>query len=190
MNQDMRTASSFDLSQPGIRVAGSDRDWAFETANMLSLIQDEFARAVASWSAFSPIRLDPQIELGLSQHLKSLRMVYAREFVLSLDSINKILSKLPDPPEKVVRLCNEYDQNLGAAKHIRDSFAHIEDRGRGLAKSGAPIPSSLVVLACFVGDRFELTASDGKRYGIEISDRTLALAKNLVQGVIDCYSWE
>lgn len=186
----IRTASSFDLSRPGIRVAGTDRDWAFETERLLSLIQDEFARAVVCWSAFRPIRLDPPIEFGLPQHLKSLRVVYAREFVLALDSIKKILSVLPKPPKQVGRLRKEYDKHLGDVKHIRDSFAHIEDRGRGKARNGGPIPSPLVVLACFVGDRFEFTASNGNRYGIEISDRTLALARDHVQGVIDCYSWE
>ena len=186
----IRTASSFDVLRPGTWVAGDERDWADETQRLLSLIQHEFERAVACWAAYCPLRVDPQVGLDIGRHAKALREVYAREFVLALDSISKLLSKLPKPPDEVVRLQREYWHRFGDAKHIRDSFAHIEDRGRGRRQGGEPVQSPLVVLACFVGDRFEFTASNGNRYGIEVSAGTLTLAHELVQGIIGCYKWE
>jgi len=83
----------FDLSFPGRWIAGSDRDWAFETAHILSLVEDEFVRAVASYAMFEPITTSnvEQFDLWQSKYESCLNGIYATSFVLSLDAISKLL---------------------------------------------------------------------------------------------------
>lgn len=194
----MNTAElkKFDLSFPGHWIAGSDRDWAFETALILSSLENEFVRAVASFAMFEPIttsNVEQFADLNQSKYEGCLNGIYATSFVLSLDAISKLLEALKkylNPPSTVLIFISEYEAIFGHLKHIRDSIAHIEDRSRGVDKYQRRIPTNFLILGAFVERRFGFTASDGKFYGIELSESTLLSAHRILQGIINAYTWE
>jgi len=184
--------AKFDLIYPGHRISGSDRDKAFEIAHLLSLAESEFICAVASYSMFEPMtrnNIDSKIER--SKYIDYLNTIYARMFVYSLNSITEILKVLKgysNLPAAIPILISEYKSIFGNLKHIRDSAAHIENRGRALDKKGNKIPSTIIVLGGFNERRFDFTSSDGKCYGVEISESTLLQAHRILQSIINAYN--
>jgi hypothetical protein len=184
----------FDLVFPGQWIGGANREWAFEVLHLLSLVQHEFTCAVAACSLFEPITGE-NVFLASSQskYTASLMSVYARSFVFSLDSISKMLKVLgehPQAPHAVQKPISEYCSMFGKLRHIRDSLAHIEDRGRALTKKGEPLSSKVIILGSFNESRFEFTGNDGNCYGVDISESTLLSAHQILQAVIDAYAWE
>jgi hypothetical protein len=183
----------FDLHYPGHWIAGTDRDWAFETAHLLSLLESEFIGAVAAYSRFEPLTVEnyeQRISRQRSKYDDSANIIYAKAFVCSLDMITKILNVLKNPPETVRELISQYNVKFGDLKHIRDSLAHIEDRGRGLDKDKKEISATILALGVFAGRRYEVTASNGVRYRVEISESTLFSAHEVLQAIINAYEWE
>ena len=45
----------FDLKYPGHWIIGPDRDWAGDTSHVLSLVEDQFLRAVVTYAMFKPV---------------------------------------------------------------------------------------------------------------------------------------
>jgi hypothetical protein len=184
----------YDLRYSGNWISGSDRDLAFETHHMLNLMEDEFICAVASYSMFVPITIDDlDCSRNQSKYIRYLNCIYAKSFVYSLDSISKILDvlvKQTNAPNALRSLVSQYELKYGHLKHIRDSAAHIEDRGRALDRNLKKIPSKIIVLGSFNERRFEFTGSDGKCYGVDISESTLLSAHEILQAIINAYNWE
>lgn len=186
----------FNLKRPGHWIAGADRDWAFETDLMLTLVENEFICAVVSYDKFKPVtvaNVQQYIDRQPTKYERCLNSVYAKAFVYSLDSITKILKALKrylNPPNSVKQFISEYESNFRNLVHIRDSLVHIEDRGRGLDKHKKKVPANILALGVFVETRFEVTAANGIRYGIEISESTLTLAHKILQSMINAYKWE
>jgi hypothetical protein len=193
---DIEKLHKFDLIKPGCWISGSNRDWAFKTKLLLSLIENEFIIAISSYAMFKPITLDnidEFLDKQLSKYENCLNSVYSRSFVFSLDSITKLLNVLKydfNPPKNVLNHISDYNDRFGHLKYIRDSIAHIEDRGRWMTKDKKKIPSNILVLGAFTEDRFEFTASNGKRYNIEISNKTLDSVHKILQAIINGYIWE
>lgn len=190
--------SKFDLCKPGHWVAGSDRDWAFETYYILSLIDHEFIEAVSAYAMFKPLtpeNIKDYLDRKPSKYEDCLNCIYARAFVLSLDSISKLLGALElerylNPPANVRNLILQYEKKFGHVKHIRDSISHIEDRGRAKDKYQKRIPGNILILGSFTGSRYEFTAGDGTCYGIDINESTLFSAHEIFQSIINEYTWE
>lgn len=186
----------FDLVFPGHWIAGTDRDWAWKTASILSFIEDEFIRAVTSCAMFQPgtaHNVDALWRKQESKYRRCLGDIYARSFVFSLDAICKQLEALQqhlNPPTTVLGLVRQYVNIFGHLKHIRDSIAHLEDRGRGVDKDEQRIPSNLLVLGGFNERQYMYTGSDGKIYVIEISESTLTSAQRILQSIVNAYTWE
>jgi hypothetical protein len=189
----------FDLTFPGHWIKGEDRDEAFQTQHILSLIQDLFTEAVVSYALFQPItsenvrdyiaRFERRDE---SQYERCLNGLYAKAFVFALDGIEKLLNRLSEnwnPPKEINRLYEEYKKYFGHLKHIRDSAIHIEDRGRGVTRKGKRLDTNIIVLGCFNERRYTFTGEDGMQYEIEISEATLNTAKSIIQDIINSYSW-
>lgn len=181
---------------PSPWIDGDNRDWAFETYNMLGLIESSFVEAVAAWSLFHPVTQETALEYLAEMHRQSryercLNSLYAKVFVYSLESITKLLNKLPEEvPARVNERRMEYGKHFGHLRHIRDSAIHIEDRGRGLTKGQKPVRSPIIVLGSFLnGLQFSYTGEDGTIYGIEISENTLDHAHRILQDVINSYQW-
>jgi hypothetical protein len=188
---DESQSHKFDLKYPGHRIIGPDRDWAGDTSHVLSLVEDQFLRAVVTYAMFKPVTRETIRQE--SKYVHCLNSVYATAFVYSLDSISKLLDVLKKelkPPDDVLRLIAKYSSHFGDLKHIRDSIAHIEDRGRALDKNHKPIPTTIIAMGCFNDSRFEFTGSDGKCYGIEISDPTVLSVHGILQAIINSYKWE
>jgi hypothetical protein len=189
----------FDLTFPGHWVEGEDRDRAFQTQHILSLIQGLFTEAVVSCALFQPIT-GLNIKACIARFRKGdesayercLNGLYAKAFVFALDGIEKLLRRLSDslnPPKEVNHLYKEYKKCFGHLKHIRDSAIHIEDRGRGKTRDQKPLDTCIIVLGCFIEKRYAFTGEDGKQYEIEISESTLKTAKRIIQKIINSYSW-
>jgi len=193
---DPRNLSRFDIEYPGIRIAGDDRDLAFETAHLLSLVESQFIRAVAAYSLFKPITeesIKERIDRQLSKYQACLNSIYATSFVLSLDTIAKLLHallKYLDPPPQARSLVEKYQDHFKHLRHIRDSILHIEDRGRGKDRHQKRIPANLLVLGVYIKNRFQYTGADGCMHSVEISETTLYSAHEIIQAIINSYKWE
>lgn len=184
----------FDLTYKGHWISCPDRDWAFDIAHLLSLIESEFICAVASYSMFDPITINNyDSRKNQSQYTNCHNTIYAKMFVYSLNSIMEILNvlnKFNNLPVAVPKLISEYKKIFGNLKHIRDSFAHIENRGRALDKNGNKIAATIIVLGAFNERRFEFTGGDGKCYGVDISEPILLAAHKIIQSIINAFDWE
>jgi hypothetical protein len=186
----------FNLTFPGLWIADEDREWAFHIRHNLSLVENLFVEAVAAYGLFRPItreNVDKYIEQKQSRYEACLNGLYAKAFVFALHGIEKLLQRLchksMHPPSGLQLLYRDYRSQFGHLKHIRDSAIHIEDRGRGVARDQKPIPVNILVLGSFIEKRFTFTGEDGKHYEIEISDKTLLIARDILQKVIDVYTW-
>jgi hypothetical protein len=190
--------AQFDLHFPGHWISGSDRNWAFGISHTLGLIQSLFVEAVAAYALFQPITKENvhkyiKRRKDESPYERCLNGMYAKAFVFSLNSIGELLRHLSADthcPKSVQQSYHEYKKHFGHLKHIRDSAIHIEDRGRGRTRKQKPLKTHIIVLGCFIEKRFTFTGEDGKQYEIEISDNTLEIARDIIQNIIEAYTWE
>lgn len=176
----------FDLKRPGGRLIGKNSEWAWDSERLLDLIEHEYNRAVAAFAMFAP----NFIRRG--KYERCLNEIYAREFVLSLDTITNPLETLRNnlsPPPAVKPLIRSYVATYGYLEQIRDSFAHIEDRGRGRDKKNKPLATRVVVISCFRGRWYDFTGADGKQHSVEIAEGTLLAVRSTLQCIFDSYSW-
>lgn len=197
-NMALNELSQFDLSFPGRWVDGDDRDWAFEVQRILYLVQGLFAEAVAAYALFQPLtreNIDEYLrcEERLSPYERCLNQLYAKAFVFSLNSIGQLLRQLSNntkSPSGARTLHDEYVGHFGHLKHIRDSAIHIEDRGLGRNRDLQALKTPFIILGCFMERRFFFTGEDGKQYGIDISQKTLLMAKAIIRKIIESYTWK
>lgn len=192
---------SFEIELPAPWIDDQDRDWAFQSRMLLSTIIDQFEAAVIAFTLFEPLDVEKMIQRGADGEITitrrkwedSLRSASVKMFVSALDGIGKILGVLRRDdrmPPKAVEACNELSDQFEAIKHIRDSHQHMEDRCRGLGKWGKPVPSSVLVLGAMMdGRRHIMTASDGKQYGIEISEAVLRMVQANIEKLIWSFEW-
>jgi hypothetical protein len=189
----------FDLTFPGHWIKGENRDEAFHTQHILSLIQGLLTEAVVSYALFRPITAANVEEYiarfkrgDESAYERCLNGLYAKTFVFALNGIENLLNRLAvtlSPPEEIKNLYEKYKRLFGHLKHIRDSAIHIEDRGRGKTRKQEPLDTHIIVLGGFIERRYTFTGEDGKDYEIEISESTLKTAKAIIQDIINSYSW-
>jgi hypothetical protein len=183
----------FEFTHPGDWISGSDRAQAFETQGLLSLIETEFACAVASCLMFEPITIhNVEQFVTRSKYDRSLNIVYARAFVFSLDSISKILKVLrkQNDATAIREPISRYNDLFGHLKHIRDSVAHMEDRARAVDKDQKSIPSTVIVLGAIRETSIDCTGANGKSYSVDVSETTLISAHEILQTIINAFAWE
>lgn len=196
MNSD--SLARFDLHFPGRWIGGSNRDWAFEVYRVLGLVEGLFVEAVAAYALFQPMTRETALEYirgnkEETPYERCLNSIYAKAFVFSLHTIGKLLqglSKDPNRPSAIEELYREYMHHFGHLKHVRDSAMHIENRGLGRDRYDQPIDTRLLVIGCFIENRYTFTGEDGKQYEMEISDRPLKIAQGIIQKIISAYAWE
>lgn len=183
----------FDLYFPGNWIEGTEKEWASDSRLALYNIKDLFEEAVAAYSKFDPMTAENYMEkIDEPPYIRCLNTIYAKAFVFALDGINKLLSRICkylDPPASINILKKEYESSFGHLRHIRDSAIHIEDRGRGKTRHEKPLNTNIIIIGSFIDRRFSFTGEDGNQYEIEISDTTLLLAKEIIQKVINSYTW-
>lgn len=192
-NVNIEELTKFDLSFPGHWVEGADRTWALESHHTLRLIKDLFEEAVAAYSRFDPLTPENYKEKSNENiYSRCLNSIYAKAYVFALNGINNLLFKLCKylrPPKQVEVFKAEYESRFGHLKYIRDSAIHIEDRGRGKTRNEVPLNARFIVLGGFANNCFTFTGEDGKQYEIEICQATLLSAKEIIQNVINAYTW-
>jgi hypothetical protein len=179
----MSALDKFDLRVPvSMRVAG-ERQAAWDTERILYTIVTEFERAVVALAIFDLRRFRRGNKYALI-----LNNIAAREFVLSLDAITNLLEHLKplSPPAAVRSLVASYRGTYGYLTHIRDSFIHIEQRGRGRDRKNKRL-RGITFINCFTDRVWEFTGNDGKKYSVEISESTLLPVRDIVQKIIDSY---
>ena len=193
---DTEKLKNFDLYFPYLRrIKGEDRDWAFQVKLMLGFIQSEFVEAVAAYSLFKPITAEnvfEYMERRKSPYEGCLNKLYAKAFVYALHNIEKLIYQLTidkKNPTSIQTLYSEYKNHFGDLRHIRDSAMHIEDRGRGVNRHQKPIDTNILIIQGFLENRFTFTGADGNQYEIEISEHTLIIAKEIIQKIINSYTW-
>ena len=190
---DIDDLTQFDLYFPGTWIEGVDRNWASHNRLALSNVKSLFEEAVAAYWKFDPITAENYMDkMDEPLYVRCLNSIYSKAFVFALDGINKFLFKIQkylNPPKPIEKLITEYKNHFGHLKHIRDSAIHIEDRGRGKTRNERPLDTGIIILGSFIERRFVFTGEDGNQYEIEISDTTLHTAKEIIQKIINTYTW-
>jgi hypothetical protein len=196
-NINPKDLENYSLILPSPWINAEDHNIASMTLHVLGLINDLFIEAVASYACYQPITkemLMATITANKSPYEKCLNNIYAKTFVYSLNNILNLLKLLTNikynPPLTVIKYCEEYQLKFKDIRHIRDSLMHIENRGVGEDKYGEQINSNLLVVGGFLDNRYCFSGSDGKVYEIEISEKTLIIVKDILQNVINSYSWK
>ena len=179
----MSALDKFELRLPlSMRISG-DPQSAWDTKLILSIIVREYERAVVALAMFDlgRFRRGTKYELILNN-------IAAREFVLSLDAITNVLEYLTPlrPPDGVRQLIRSYKGTFGYLTHIRDSFIHIEQRGRLRDRENKRL-RGMTVISCFKDRLWMFSGKDGKKYSVKISEDTLLPVRDIVQKIIDAY---
>jgi hypothetical protein len=138
-----------------------------------------------------------------------LPFLHAKSCLYSLDTIAKAiraLARMPGLPAGVTRAQAEFESRFPALVAIRDSAHHPEDRVRGVRGGPGgretpivtqPILSNLIhapgggvmVLDMLNNNRYGGTLADGTLGEVEISVNTVASAQQVVQEVLNAFSW-
>jgi hypothetical protein len=130
--------------------------------------------------------------------------IHAHTVLYALDSIGKTIEVLARMglPEGVATASTAFRSALPGLTDVRDSAHHIEDRARGLAKSGQPLDlrpvdsgaliapdGRMLGLSNLNGNKLGYTANDGEYREIEISPASVAAAQEAIQCVLDAFTW-
>ena len=195
---DYNSLKQFDLIFPGERINDEDSHRALQNYLFLRRIQDLFIEAVTSYALFQqpiPVTVENIQDIinedgDKSPYEKCLNRIYAKAFVFAIDSIGKHLKQLTKlhPPKEVKRFHKEFEKHFQSAKKIRDSVSHSEERSLGKYK-GELLNTPFINIGCFSGNELGFSGKDGKEYSIAISEVTLKKAKEIIQNIINSYSW-
>ena len=130
--------------------------------------------------------------------------LHAHSFVFALDGFLRTLQVLAgtrDAPQNVVAVATNLRMALPHLKRVRDSAAHLEDRGRGLGKREQQLdlkpvdnslfkaPAGVLGLSNLNGSKLGYTTEAGDYGEIDVSVATLSLVRDAFQQVIDAFRW-
>jgi len=130
--------------------------------------------------------------------------IFAKSFVNSMDMIMKLLKKLQKQVQSriVDSQVSTYETAFPDLKDVRDSAAHLEDRGLGkdindndielkpISNNMFQVSGGFLILSNLNNDRLEFTKNDGELGGVNISPESLYLARDCIQEVISNFKWE
>jgi hypothetical protein len=130
--------------------------------------------------------------------------LHAHLFVFALDGFVRtlgVLADTPGAPDVVAAGAAGLRKALPHLKGVRDSAAHLENRGRGLNKRGQPldlkpidnwlVKASGGVLGLSILNRSKLgyTTEAGEYGEIDVSPVTLSLVRDTFQQIINAFPW-
>lgn len=130
--------------------------------------------------------------------------LHAHSFVFSLDCFRRtlqVLADTPGTPQAVATVAAGLREALPHLKGVRDSAAHLEDRGRGLGKRGQPLdfkpvhnslfklPAGVLGLSNLNGSKLGYTTETGEYGEIDVSVATLSLVRDAFQEIINVFPW-
>lgn len=130
--------------------------------------------------------------------------MHARSFVYALDEIEKaleILEKNANMPESLARIKQEWSAAFPHLSEVRNSAHHMADRVRGKRRKkdidpapvsvpGIETSGGVMFLNVLRNRNYGITLGEGVYREVSISRESLEVARNLVQRVIDSFSWE
>ncbi len=200
---DINSSDSFNLHFPGNWIKGEDH---YDLEIVFSFINNAFEEAIIAFEMFTPLigqsppsASSPEESNDVAlyfapNHDTALMSLYAKAFVYSLNTIDKllpILKKRPNAPQQIISLSDSFHQIFGYLKHIRDSLMHLEHRGLGLNRKGERIESGPIRhFGSFAGDHYFFMGEDGETYNVKIATSTLQCAREIIQNIINAYEWE
>ncbi len=194
MDLDFMHLEEYNLHFPGHRIGGENRDAAFEVLILLSFISDLYCEAVVSASQFRPmLPFKRRMRRDRTNKKAIHNSIYAKSFVSTLHGIRKILGQFPEVmlTEEFNNIRSEYQREFKDYTPIRDSFSHLEDRARGLDRNGEQIKASVLPFGGWIfPDKYTYIGSDGFHYTAVINMETVRKAQDLLQRIINCFSWE
>ena len=139
------------------------------------------------------------------QYDHRLIFMHAKSFLFAVDRIEKILGIIAEKdgvPDKVVEAKGAFEEIFPNLRGVRNTVAHIEDRGRGLDYREEdldlkPVQNRLVsapsggvlILESLNGNRFGSTMSDGYYGEVEISLEKIVKVRDCIQTAIDAFEW-
>ena len=139
-----------------------------------------------------------------SSYTHRLPFIHARTFLYALDSLQKslgLIAKKPTAPAGVAIALASFETEFPTLRHVRDSAHHVEDRvqGRQFGKPislqpvenafiSAPAGGALIIDA-LLNNRYGGTLWDGSYGEVEVSPKSAAVATEIVQKVLDSFSW-
>lgn len=130
--------------------------------------------------------------------------LHAHSFVFALDCFRRtlqILADTPGTPHAVATVAASLRDALPHLKGVRDSAAHLEDRGRGLGKRGQPLdfkpvhnslfkmPAGVLGLSNLNGSKLGYTTETGEYGEIDVSVATLSVMCDAFQEIINTFPW-
>lgn len=130
--------------------------------------------------------------------------MHARSFVYALDEIEKaleILEKNANMPESLAGIKEEWSATFPHLSEVRNSAHHMEDRVRGKRRNkdidpapvsvpGIETSGGVMLLNVLRNRNYGITLGKGVYQEVSISKESLQVARDLVQRVVDSFSWE
>jgi hypothetical protein len=137
-----------------------------------------------------------------------LPFLYAKSCLYALNTIAKALRTLammPGLPAGIAQARDDFEARFPTLVAVRDSAHHPEDRIRGVrGRAGRETPiatqpimnevvhapgGGVIMLDTLNNNRYGGTLADGTYSEVEISAATVAGAQQVIQQVVDAFSW-
>jgi len=131
--------------------------------------------------------------------------IHAKAFLHAVDMVGKLLRRLASAggvPTSVREVIDAFETSFPTLRHVRDSVQHFEDRSRGVDRKGHPLDlkpidnelihapqGGVLALNNLIGNRFGATMADGRYGEIEVSGRTAASVRDLVEALYARFTW-
>ncbi len=211
-------ATVFELTYPGTWLDLPDKDQAFKLSTQLHMSEGHFVDAAVSFNLFVAERSrsammvsqrtsepdsDPN-QLPMQYQMRVI-FIYGRSFVYALDNLGralKVLSEEPGVPTGLAAQVDSFYDAFPSLVGVRDTAHHPEDRGRGLDKKKKPLNlqpinnglisapnGGVLVLDSLNGNRYTCTMADGHLGEVEVSEKSVIVAQDVLQNVLNAFKW-
>ncbi|EPB2247024.1 hypothetical protein ACRC59_000346 [Citrobacter youngae] len=134
----------------------------------------------------------------------SLPFIYAKSFLYSLDTIEKLINTLSNQISDSAELSaikGLMSENFPDLLHVRDSSHHIEDRVLGkhrkkvielqpIDSDGIKTDGGVLVLSHLSGSSFSCTMFDGHLGKVDVTRETLNIVRDIIQRIINSFKWK
>lgn len=138
--------------------------------------------------------------------IHSLRFIYAKSFIYSLDTIEKFLNVLKDiegAPAEIKNIYADIAVCFPDLKKVRNTTQHLEARSQGLGAGRNPQPMDLqpvdngsikvhagnLVLSNLSGSKFGSTMDNGHFGEVDVSPDSLEYMRDIIQRVLNSFNW-
>lgn len=137
----------------------------------------------------------------------ALPFIYAKSFIYSLDTIEKLINVMvnqPSVPDAISTINTMMGESFPDLIHVRNSAHHTEDRVLGLRGQrkkteielqpiddvGLKSDGGMLVLSHLAGSTYCCTLADGRIGKVEVTRESLDIVRGIIQSVIDSFQWK